>query len=80
MKVTKGNKDDIKNKVTTLAALTTNMGIQALRKKLLALSYFILKLLMIIKTSWPCHDSRGHRHSGMVTKEYSRISECAKVE
>lgn len=68
MKVTKGNNDDIKNEVTTLAVLTTNMGIQALRKKLLALSYFMLKLLRIIKTSWPCLDSRDHRHSGMVTK------------
>lgn len=62
----KENNDAIENKVTPLAVLTTNMGIQAVMEE--PTGSFIFHLSIISKTSWNCHDSRDQRNS----KIYSR--------
>lgn len=42
----KEKNDAIKNKVAPSVMLTTNMGVQAIQKKLLALPYFICKIFI----------------------------------
>lgn len=68
MKVMKENNDAIKNKVTPLAVLTTNRGVQAVREESAGSFIFHVKLLTIIKTSCHCHDNRDHGNTRIVTK------------
>lgn len=80
MKATKDYHDTIKNKVTPLIMLTTNMGIQTHMEKSAASFTFHFKAFNNYSNILYCNNSTDHRTSGMVTKEYSRSREVHQVE
>jgi len=53
---------------------------EPLWKNLLALSYLILKLLIIIQTSWHCHTVKTTGTLGWSPRNTPEVGKCAKEE